>query len=199
MEKYRVLIWGTGAGYTTLINLIKCYEYQGMFEVVGVTSKDTFYSYLSGYSFIAKEEIDWNSFDYIIVTNEKSFNEVLNELETLKKTTEKLIPGRVLRYPGFSLSSYEALRKNVPSIIAKDCWGGYVYHVLGLPFLSPTINLFFQDDEYLRFLSNIDFYSKLTVEYAGEGYSETGKFYYPLGKLGDVTIHFNHYKTFEEA
>ena len=39
---YQVLIWGTGTNYQKLINLIKYYEKQKWFEVIGVTSDDKF-------------------------------------------------------------------------------------------------------------------------------------------------------------
>jgi uncharacterized protein (DUF1919 family) len=85
------------------------------------------------------------------------------------------------------------------SIIANDCLGGMISHDLGLKFLSPTINLYFETPEdYLEFLSDIRYYSSTTIK---QVYRDGRQ--YPIGELrkGDktVTIHFMHYTSFNEA
>ena len=85
------------------------------------------------------------------------------------------------------------------SIIANDCVGGVIYHDMGLRFLSPTINLFFESvDDYLEFLSDLRTYTTiLPIQVEREDLN------YPVGKIvnGDksVIVHFMHYKSFEEA
>lgn len=37
----------------------------------------------------------------------------------------------------------QQLQNQTPCIISSNCIGGIIYHDLQLPFLSPTINLFF--------------------------------------------------------
>ena len=91
------------------------------------------------------------------------------------------------------------IKKNGLSIISNDCIGGIIYHDLGLKFLSPTINLFFEtQDDYLEFLSDVNYYSNVSPIQV-----ERKDVNYPVGKLvkGDkeVLIHFMHYDTFENA
>lgn len=84
------------------------------------------------------------------------------------------------------------------SLITNNCIGGIICHDLHLRFFSPTINLFFDDSEFIVFLSNLDEYLHLPVE----EYSDSS-IKFPIGVLrgsaGDVKIYFMHYRTFEEA
>ena len=86
------------------------------------------------------------------------------------------------------------LKNRTPSIIADNCNAGIIYHDLGLPFLSPTINLFFMPDDYLRFLRNPHHY--LEVEPME---TEDATVKWPVGMIDDVKVHFMHYKSFAEA
>lgn len=80
------------------------------------------------------------------------------------------------------------------SIIASNCVGGVLYHDYGMPFLSPTINLFFEDDGFLKFAANFKEYMELDLT------EDTScKEAYPVGVLGDIKIHFLHYRSFQEA
>ena len=46
------------------------------------------------------------------------------------------------------------------SILANDCIGTFIYHDLGLRFLSPTINLYFDTyEDYLEYLENLEYYA----------------------------------------
>lgn len=44
------------------------------------------------------------------------------------------------------------------SLIASNCNGAFILHDLDIKFLSPTVNLFFFPDDFVRFLENLDFY-----------------------------------------
>ena len=44
------------------------------------------------------------------------------------------------------------------SIISNNCWGGHVYRRYNIPYLSPTVGLYFYAEEYITFLQNIDKY-----------------------------------------
>ena len=80
------------------------------------------------------------------------------------------------------------------SIISCNCLGAMITHDLLQPQLSPTVNLFFNADDFLRFVSNLDYYlDKELIEIHVEGCN------YPVGKLDDVIVWFMHYKTFEDA
>lgn len=79
------------------------------------------------------------------------------------------------------------------SIICPNCIGGLIYHRLGVKFLSPTINLWMYQYDYLKFVLDLEKYISLELEFIESNYN------HPVAKLGDITIYFNHYKTNEEA
>lgn len=94
------------------------------------------------------------------------------------------------------------------SIISNNCWGGLVYQYFGLPYTSPTIGLFFMDDDYIKFLECLDYYIEqplkfISIEksrYKRKLQSEsTMKVNYPIALLDDIEVHFLHYKSEKEA
>ena len=94
------------------------------------------------------------------------------------------------------------------TIISNNCWGGLVYQYFGLRYSSPTVGLFMMDDDYIKFLENIDYYlsqSLVFITHSESKYREslqretTAKDSYPVALLGDVEVHFMHYLSQEEA
>lgn len=100
------------------------------------------------------------------------------------------------------------------SILSNNCWGGMIYDVYGLQYRTPTIGLWIPAQDYIRFLSNIDFYLKedlKSINYKDCHVAnlliqrkECGKYKQSLdnfiiGRLYDVDIIFLHYKSFKEA
>lgn len=93
------------------------------------------------------------------------------------------------------------------SIISNNCWGGVIYQKLNLPYLSPTVGMFFYAEDYLRFISNLKYYLSIKpviipVEQSRyyEELLKLRKFkYFPIGKIDDVEIIFLHYKNDMEA
>ncbi len=84
------------------------------------------------------------------------------------------------------------------SLIANNCDGGVIYNHLGLKFLSPTVNLYIKDEDYVLFCENLrDFLIN------GELKEIKSEFDYPVGELscekGIAKIYFMHYNSFEEA
>lgn len=78
------------------------------------------------------------------------------------------------------------------SIISMNCIGGVLYHDVGARFLSPTIDLFFFADDFIKFVTNLNYYLNLTpVVTMGEKY--------PIGTLDDIKIYFMHYSDIESA
>lgn len=86
------------------------------------------------------------------------------------------------------------LKNRRPTIIASNCIGTFMYYDMKLRFNSPTINLSFDMNDFVRFLENLSWYLEQPVVPC-----EDDRFDYPCGMVGDVEIRFNHYKTFEEA
>lgn len=86
------------------------------------------------------------------------------------------------------------LKNKTPTIISSNCNGEFIYYDLGLKFLSPTINLSFEMNDYVKLLQNLKWYMNQPITPCKDS-----RFDYPTGMLGDVEIKFNHYKTFDEA
>jgi len=84
------------------------------------------------------------------------------------------------------------------SIITNQCMGGIIYHDLGLPFRSPTINLKILPDDFIIFIENLKEYLSLDITEV-----EDDSVNYPVGILegshGPVTLWFVHYSSFDEA
>lgn len=85
------------------------------------------------------------------------------------------------------------LKNRAPTIISNNCVAGVIYHDLGLRFNSPTINLYFKADDFLRFAEDLERYLSLEVEKVDSSLP------YPVGRIGDVQLFFMHYKSFDEA
>ena len=78
------------------------------------------------------------------------------------------------------------------TVISQNCIGGVFYHDMEMQFLSPTINLFFGAEDFVRFVLDLKKYLDMELEMSWE---ET----YPIGRLGDIKINFMHYNTCTEA
>lgn len=94
------------------------------------------------------------------------------------------------------------------SIIANNCWGGFVYQRFGLPYTTPTVGMGMVDEDYFRFLGNLDYYISLTPQFIDPRESEHYEFRkriygreidYPVARLDDITLWFTHYKSEKEA
>ncbi len=100
------------------------------------------------------------------------------------------------------------------SILSNNCWGGVVYDRYSMEYLTPTIGLWIPPADYIKFLSNLDYYLK--EEMTNINYKEShvcemlvkrkkeGRYSFDLndliiGRIHDVDIIFIHYRTFEEA
>lgn len=92
------------------------------------------------------------------------------------------------------------------TVISNNCWAGKVYQYLDMPYLSPTVGLYFFADDYIKFVKNLKYYMSIDLKFISV---EESKYkdelikrkhdLIPLAKLDDVEIVFLHYKTNEEA
>ena len=82
------------------------------------------------------------------------------------------------------------------SLLTSDCMAGLIYHTMGRQFLSPTINMSIRDPDYLKLLSDFDYYFEHDIEFVDSPL-------YPIGYIGEgdkrIKINFEHFKTNEEA
>lgn len=79
------------------------------------------------------------------------------------------------------------------TIIASNCNGTFMYYDMGLPYLSPTINLSIEMNDFVKMVENLEWYMKQEIV------ESSGAEAYPIGMLGDVRIQFVHYETFEQG
>ena len=82
------------------------------------------------------------------------------------------------------------------SVISSNCTGAMLSHALGIRFNSPTVNLFFEPSEYIKFLQRLDYYLSQEIDVDTILSEKMG---YPVGICGDIRIHFMHYKSIAEA
>lgn len=79
------------------------------------------------------------------------------------------------------------------SVFSSNCVGCLMLHDLGVAYNSPFVNLFVDAKDFINYLKNPQEYNQMNfVEVPSEQS-------YPVGRLGDLTFHFVHYDTFEQA
>lgn len=97
---------------------------------------------------------------------------------------------RYIRYGRIRKNMRKVKVKDV-TIISQNCIGGVFYHDMGQQFLSPTINLYFEAKDFMKFVLHLKYYLSLPLEMYMEEF--------PVGKLGDITIWFLHYDSCQQA
>lgn len=92
------------------------------------------------------------------------------------------------------------------TIISNNCWGGHVYRYFNLPYTSPTVGLYFFTEDYLKFLSRMDYYLSQDLHFITHEQSKYSEILKerktppcPIAQLGDIEIVFLHYHSEEEA
>ena len=85
------------------------------------------------------------------------------------------------------------------SIISANCTGGILYHDLGIPFLSPTINLYFRAEDFLKFCENIHYYLSINEMIECNEPSIIRGRDYPVAYLGDLLLFLVHYSSVADA
>lgn len=86
------------------------------------------------------------------------------------------------------------LQNTTMTLLCPNCIGGILLHDLGLQFRSPTVNLMMIQVDFVKFVLHMDEYLKKEFEFFNHP-----EYCFPCAHLGDITIHFTHYKSKEEA
>lgn len=110
--------------------------------------------------------------------------------ETIKKIVDEQNPLVICRRNKMR----KALENDTASFLCPNCIGGILFHDLGLQFRSPTVNTMMTQREFVKFVLNLDYYLAQELEFF-----DHPEHHFPCAKLDDVTIHFTHYHTKEEA
>ncbi len=92
------------------------------------------------------------------------------------------------------------------TIISNNCWAGRTYQYLDMPYLSPTVGLYFFAPDYIKFVSDLKRYLEMPLTFID---AEQSKYFEelkirnqldkPIGILDDVEIVFLHYQSQAEA
>ena len=90
------------------------------------------------------------------------------------------------------------------TIISNNCWGGGVYEDLKLKYLTPTVGLYFYAEDYIKFVKNLQYYLRLSLNFTEVSRYEEANINrkersYPIGILNDIEIHFLHYENNNDA
>lgn len=80
------------------------------------------------------------------------------------------------------------------SLFASNCNGACICHDLGLQFRSPFVNLWLSSPDFVKLLESPAEYLAAPLEFV-----EQTEFAYPVARLKDVTVYFEHYASPEEA
>lgn len=194
---YKVIIWGMGRTYNQYINMIKLQEVLGKIRGGGITGKEPLYEYLDGYKYIPPDRLVSSDFDYVIAASDHFFEEIAIEAEQLGFEREQILPIRIFGIPGFDFDEYIKLLQSHISIFANTCWGGMTYHLLGIKFMSPLINMFESDEDYLKLAARPQYYFGMQLQF--DSWGNNFKWAYPICRLDDILLHFNHSKTMDEV
>ncbi len=201
MRSYRTVIWGTGEVYNAYYNALRYFVSKGSIDICGIVSKDLTGKcrMLDEYSVLIKEQIEWNTIDLVIVMSRRYFTQILQEAKECCGERTEIISYKAMEIPYLDLEKYIRLKNENISIISNNCWGGIVSSTLGLECLSPFKNLFFEDEDFLKVISNLKQYMDSQPEfYRYDMDIHSGK-RYPVLRLLDVDIHCNHSKNPDEA
>ena len=137
--------------------------------------------------------------DFLISNRESNFVSALKEASRFGIDADKFVLDRTVLVPNFTLEKYNQLRHSKLSILSMNCFGGLVYHRFGLPFLTPTINMFTTDQDFLSFLKNPAENVESNFELVKTEFNPALNIEYPVFKIGVCTWNMNHYSDFEFA
>lgn len=151
--------------------------------------------------FVPFTEINEKDYDVLLVFGAQhiGMSKVIKEASSLNFPEEKLLCDWIVCIPGFTLKKYRHLQRSQLSIFAMHCFGGLMSHLFGLSFRSPFVNLFLNEQDYLRFLHMPSQYLEEKLTLKEMKWQADLKFDYPIFMLDDVEIHMNHYSDVAEA
>ena len=100
---------------------------------------------------------------------------------------------QLLRKP-IDSKNRKALQPRERSIFASNCNGACICHDLGMEFSSPFVNLWMTSADFIAFLRSPREYLALPLVFVKQDQVS-----YPVAKLGELTLWFEHYSSNEEA
>lgn len=91
------------------------------------------------------------------------------------------------------------LKAKDTTILSSNCNGGVLSHDLGLQFCSPTVNMYFNAEDFIKFCENLEHYLSIDkfVECIDPAIVQGCA--YPVAWLDDLLLYLVHYTTTAEA
>lgn len=185
--------------FSSALNVFK--ELYGDLKVLGAVTPPEVV--LNSVPKISSDDVPNLEFDLILVagsgnavmqTNAQSeFVKVLKLVQALGIDTEKVVRDRVVCTPLFTLEKYNKLRRSKLSILSMNCFAGLLYHRFGLPFLTPTINMYTSEEDFLQFLRDPIKNVSAELKFLRTARNDALNIDFPIYKIGETEWHMNHY------
>lgn len=99
-----------------------------------------------------------------------------------------------LEWQAYKRNKNKRLKNRNFTVIASNCSGMFMYYDLGLPYLTPTVNLSIEMNDFVKMAGNLKWYMEQEMTEVHDQ-----KYQCPVGILGDIKIYFIHYNSFEEG
>lgn len=219
-----VLVWGTGSDFREYVENI--HKMATIYNLhIRLTSKNR-PNYIDGdWPFIPVTEINPDYIEYVIITSTAHEESILADALQLGFNLERIFPLSLLLYKQWdwfgaisyisnkakhmvmhrekNLSDMEVEKSEVDlsetTILSMNCCGGYLYHSQGARFLSPLINMYAHEGDFLRFLAYPKKYVEAPLKFAyWKSKIADGKAF-PVFTLLDIRIFMNHYDDIDSA
>ena len=110
------------------------------------------------------------------------------------------VPRKVL-YSVHKMNLRKQIQFTEISIISQNCIGGVIYSIIGQKFLSPTVNMFVEDDNFIKIVNNLEYYLSVEAKPLMEEFVDpiNGSIRYPKICIDDIEMCCLHYKNCREA
>lgn len=195
----KILVWGIGWGYQKICNALRWNEELENFKILAYVSKDEGKHRFDGKDLIKPEEIQEFTFDYIVVSTEKYYQEIVTYgVEILKIDRSRFLHGKIFEIPCFDWKRYLTIYQSNISIVAELCYGGILSNHLGLAFNSPFVNVRVdQGKGYTKMLYGLDYYMSVSPEIRESEENKVwmgGCIEYPILWYDDIVLHGFHFK-----
>lgn len=202
----KILVWNFAKDKGCFADALKILERQhNGIELVGVTAAaETSLVYEDkNIPFIPLDEVGLigGGYDVILVvgakypgTSRANMSGAIKTAAQLNLPEEKLLGDWIVTIPGFTLEKYRTLQNSRLSIFSVNCFGGNILNRLAMPFLSPFVNLYLPNRDFIKFLGKPHEYLEEKLVF-----KKTSTKGWPIVTLGDLTLEMMHYKTFEES